>query len=169
LVEVNKRLKADVGLQRAFGRTGCAEQSVVQDTLDACTAENVVQLHQMLAVIIRRNSQTYRHDYQLNWQVLDADMTWRPCGLNPKLQKSLWSELVETVTEGGEGSRAVAAQAELALDKRECSFRTISGGGCTGAPAALFSASPMSFSYCLRPLGGRPQKTARIQLALGSC
>jgi hypothetical protein len=26
LVEVNKRLKADTGLQRAFGLTGCAEQ-----------------------------------------------------------------------------------------------------------------------------------------------
>jgi Transposase DDE domain group 1 len=84
LVEVNKRLKADPGLQRAFGRTGCAEQSVVQDTLDACTPENVAQMHQAMAVIFRRNSQTYRHDYQLNWQVLDADMTGRPCGKKAK-------------------------------------------------------------------------------------
>ncbi len=84
LVEVNKRLKADTGLQRAFGRTGCAEQSVVQDTLDACTAENVAQIHQAMGVIFRRNSQTYRHDYQLNWQVLDADMTGRPCGKKAK-------------------------------------------------------------------------------------
>ena len=84
LVEVNKRLKADPGLQRAFGRRGCAEQSVVQDTLDACTAENVAQIHQAMAVIFRRNSQTYRHDYQLNWQVLDADMTGRPCGKKAK-------------------------------------------------------------------------------------
>lgn len=80
LVEVNKRLKADLGLQRAFGRTGCAEQSVVQDTLDACTTENVAQMHQAMEAIFRRHSQTYRHDYQLNWQVLDADMTGRPCG-----------------------------------------------------------------------------------------
>jgi len=84
LVEVNKRLKADVGLQRAFGRTGCAEQSVVQDTLDACSAENVDQMHQAMAAIFRRHSQTYRHDYQLNWQVLDADMTGRPCGKKAK-------------------------------------------------------------------------------------
>jgi Transposase DDE domain group 1 len=84
LVEVNKRLKADAGLQRAFGRTGCAEQSVVQDTLDACTAENVVQMHQAMEAIFRRHSQTYRHDYQLNWQVLDADMTGRPCGKKAK-------------------------------------------------------------------------------------
>ncbi len=80
MVEVNKRLKADPGLQRAFGRMGCAEQSVVQDTLDACIGENVTQMHQAMGTIFRRHSQTYRHDYQLSWQVLDADMTGRPCG-----------------------------------------------------------------------------------------
>ncbi len=80
LVEVNQRLRTDAGLQRAFGRCGCAEQSVVQDTLDACTNENVTQMHQAMDNIFRRHSQTYRHDYQLNWQVLDTDMTGRPCG-----------------------------------------------------------------------------------------
>ena len=84
MVEINKRLKADTGLQRAFGRTGCAEQSVVQDTLDACTDKNVEQMHQAMEVIFRRHSQSYRHDYQLNWQVLDADMTGRPCGRKAK-------------------------------------------------------------------------------------
>jgi hypothetical protein len=84
LMEVNKRLRADPGLQRAFGRRGCAEQSVVQDTLDACQAENVVQMDQAMASIFRRHSQTYSHDYHLNWQVLDADMTGRPCGKKAK-------------------------------------------------------------------------------------
>jgi hypothetical protein len=41
LVEINSRLRADAALQRAFGRSCCAEQSVVQDTLNACTAEQV--------------------------------------------------------------------------------------------------------------------------------
>lgn len=84
MVEINKRLKADVGLQRAFGRTGCAEQSVVQDTLDACTAANVSQMHTAVEKIFRRHSQTYRHDYQLDWQLLDVDMTGRPCGQKAK-------------------------------------------------------------------------------------
>jgi hypothetical protein len=84
LVEINKRLKGDPGLQRAFGRMGCAEQSVVQDTLDACTAENVDQMHQAMQTLFRRHSQTYRHDYQLNWQVLDVDMSGRPCGKKAK-------------------------------------------------------------------------------------
>ena len=84
LVEINKCVRADLGLQRAFGRMGCAEQSVVQDTLDACTAENVNQMHQAMEKIFQRHSQSYRHDYHLDWQILDADMTGRPCGKKAK-------------------------------------------------------------------------------------
>jgi len=80
LVEINKRLRADPGLQAAFGRTACAEQSVVQETLDACTAANVVQMHQAMDIIYRQHSRGYRHDYTRSLQVLDADMTGMPCG-----------------------------------------------------------------------------------------
>ena len=80
MVEINKRVRPDRGLQAAFGRDGCAEQSVVQDTLDACSEENVVQMQAALDLIYRRHSQGYRHNYQKGWQLLDADMTGRPCG-----------------------------------------------------------------------------------------
>src|SRR5215470_11333775 len=43
LVEINTRLRSDPVLQHAFGRTACADQSVVQQTLDTCTAANVRQ------------------------------------------------------------------------------------------------------------------------------
>ena len=66
LVEANKRVRPDRGLQRAFGRSGCAEQSVIQDTLDACTSENVKQMEEALAVIYRQYSQGYRHPYDSN-------------------------------------------------------------------------------------------------------
>ena len=46
LVEINTRLRRDPALQAACGRAACAEQSVVQQTLDACTPENVAQLEQ---------------------------------------------------------------------------------------------------------------------------
>src|SRR6266705_2561743 len=36
VVEVNTRLRSDQALQKAFGRTRCAEQSVIQQTLSAC-------------------------------------------------------------------------------------------------------------------------------------
>jgi hypothetical protein len=80
LVEINTRLRADVALQRAFGRSRCAEQSVVQDTLNACTAENVKQMEQALNRIYRQHSQGYQHDYQVSLQVLDVDMSGLPCG-----------------------------------------------------------------------------------------
>ena len=79
-VEINKRVRPDRAVQAAFGRTGCAEQSVVQDTLDACTAENVEQMHQAMGVIYRQHSYGYRHDYDQEWQLLDIDLTGRPCG-----------------------------------------------------------------------------------------
>jgi uncharacterized protein YggT (Ycf19 family) len=80
LVEINTRLRSDIALQRAFGRTGCAEQSVVQETLDACTAENVVQLRQALDEIYQAHSQGFRHNYQAGYQLLDVDMSGLPCG-----------------------------------------------------------------------------------------
>jgi hypothetical protein len=80
MVEVNTRLRADLALQRAFGRKACAEQSVVQETLDRATTENVSQMQQALTTIYRQHSQGYRHDYAHEWQVLDADMSGLPCG-----------------------------------------------------------------------------------------
>jgi Transposase DDE domain len=80
LVEINGRLRPDPALQAAFGRTACAEQSVVQETLDACSEETVTQLEQALDVMYRQHSAGYRHDYQQQWQVLDVDMSGLPCG-----------------------------------------------------------------------------------------
>ncbi len=80
LVEINTRLRSDPGLQRAFGREACAEQSVVQETLDACSAENVVQLRQALDEIYRSHGQGFGHDYQAAFQLLDVDLTGMPCG-----------------------------------------------------------------------------------------
>ncbi len=75
VVEINTRLRTDVGLQRAFGRATCAEQSTIGDTLNVCTTENVQQLRDALASLLRKHSQAYRHDYTTRWQLLDVDMT----------------------------------------------------------------------------------------------
>jgi hypothetical protein len=85
MVEINKRVRSDRSVQLAFGRDGCAEQSVVQDTLDACTAENVEQMHRAMQEIYRRHSRGYRHNYTREWQLLDADLTGRPCGKKASL------------------------------------------------------------------------------------
>src|SRR5260221_14386109 len=44
LFEINTRFLAYPGLQAAFGRTGCAEQSVLQQSLDRCKSENVERI-----------------------------------------------------------------------------------------------------------------------------
>jgi hypothetical protein len=80
LVEVNTRLRSDPVLQAAFGRTACAEQSVIQDTLDACDATTVQQMEQALTTIFQQHSQAYQHDYTQQVQIVDVDITGLPCG-----------------------------------------------------------------------------------------
>ena len=80
LVEVNTRVRSDPALHAAFGRTACAEQSVIQDTLDACDDTTVQQMEQALTTIFQQHSQAYRHAYVQAIQVLDIDMTGLPCG-----------------------------------------------------------------------------------------
>ncbi len=58
LVEINTRLRTDPARPQAFGRSACAEQSVVQQTLDACTTENVTQLQHALDEIYRQHRKT---------------------------------------------------------------------------------------------------------------
>ena len=85
LCEINTRLRSDECLQRAFGRTGCAEQSVVQQTLNACTAHNVAEMRQAVDLIFRRHSKAYSHNYRRKWQLLDIDLTGMPCSKRAQL------------------------------------------------------------------------------------
>lgn len=80
IVEVNTRLRSDTALQLAFGRTSCADQSTVQATLNACTADNVAQLRTAVTTIFRQHSQAYRHPYAQHYQMLDVDLSGLPCG-----------------------------------------------------------------------------------------
>ena len=72
MVEINTRLQADPAPQVAFGRSACAEQSVVQQMLDACTDENVIQMQQVLDQICREHSRGYRHAYHRSYQLLNS-------------------------------------------------------------------------------------------------
>jgi len=80
LVEVNKRVRSDRAVQRAFGRDGCAEQSVISDTLGAANAENVQQMQGAMKEIYQKHGAGYHHDYDQQFQLLDLDMTGQPCG-----------------------------------------------------------------------------------------
>ncbi len=80
LVEINGRVRLDAALHATFGCAGCAEQSVVQETLDACTATTVTQLEAALTTIYQQHSRGYAHDYGAQYQLLDADLSGLPCG-----------------------------------------------------------------------------------------
>ena len=80
LVEVNTRVRPDRAVQRAFGRSACADQSTISDTLNAATAENVNQLRRALKAILHAHGRSSRHDYEHQWQLLDLDMTGLPSG-----------------------------------------------------------------------------------------
>lgn len=80
LVEVNTRVRPDEGLQRAFGRKGCADQSVISATLNHCTADTVEQMRQAMQEIIQNHSQSAQHDYQKQCLLLDVDMSGMPAG-----------------------------------------------------------------------------------------
>ncbi len=80
IVEVNQRVKPDASLSCAFGRQRCADQSGVSTTLNACQAENVVQMRQAMAAIYQRYGAGYCHDYGRRCQLLDIDMSGMPAG-----------------------------------------------------------------------------------------
>lgn len=80
LYESNLRVRPDLAAQHAFGRLGCAEQSTISDTLNACQPQDVVALRQAVTAILRQHGSSYRHNYSAAWQLLDVDMTGMPAG-----------------------------------------------------------------------------------------
>ena len=54
----NVTIRVDPAVQRAFGRTGCAEQSTIARTLQASTAETVDQLSWVSWYYLKRYGQT---------------------------------------------------------------------------------------------------------------
>lgn len=78
--DINRVLREDPALQAAFGRAACAEQSTIQDTLDACMSCSVAQMEAAMTQIFRLHSQAYRHDFTQEYLLLDVDLTGNPCG-----------------------------------------------------------------------------------------
>jgi type IV secretory pathway protease TraF len=71
-------IRLDKALMSAFGLPGCAEQSVLADTLNAATEADVAGLRVALAKIFERYSQVRQHDFQQGFLVLDVDLSPLP-------------------------------------------------------------------------------------------
>lgn len=75
IAEINSRVRTDKALQKAFGRTACAEQSVTSETLNACTDINIKQMEAVARKVYQEFGQGYRHDYEKGYLLLDIDLT----------------------------------------------------------------------------------------------
>ncbi len=76
---VNTTVRADPYLSICFGRTGCAEASTIQDTLDHCTEENVDQLREVLNGHLTKYGGCTHHNFA-SLLVLDIDLQGQRSG-----------------------------------------------------------------------------------------
>src|ERR687886_805358 len=67
-------LRIDPALQRAFGLPGCADQSVLAETLNAATEQDVAALHTGVEDLFQQHSHACRHDFTHDLLVLDIDL-----------------------------------------------------------------------------------------------
>jgi len=90
IAQSNVTIHTDPAVQRAFGRTGCAEQSTIARTLHACTAENVAQLERVSWYYLKRYGVTPHHRFgeQLLW--VDIDVTPMPIGAQAEGSERTW-------------------------------------------------------------------------------
>ena len=86
----NITIRVDPAVQRAFGRTGCAEQSTIARTLQASTAETVAQLSQVSWYDLKRHGQTPHHQYAERLLWVDVDITPLPIGAKAEGSERTW-------------------------------------------------------------------------------
>jgi hypothetical protein len=76
--QVNTRLRPDLALAQAWGRTRFAEQSALARTLDVFQNAQIGQLRQGTEALVRRESRVFRHPFAAEWLYLDIDLTPLP-------------------------------------------------------------------------------------------
>src|SRR5437879_3636220 len=86
----NSTIRLDPAVQRAFGRTGCAEQSAIARTLQACRAEQVTQLERVSWYYLKRYGQTPHHRFAERLLWIDVDVTPLPIGAQAEGSERTW-------------------------------------------------------------------------------
>jgi hypothetical protein len=90
MAQSNGTLRLDPAVQRAFGRTGCAEQSTLARTLQASTAATVDQLTRVSWYDLKRSGPTPHHRFaeRLLWS--DVDVPPLPMGAQAEGSERTW-------------------------------------------------------------------------------
>src|SRR5919197_904422 len=90
IAQSNSTIRVDPAVQRAFGRTGCAEQSTIARTLQASTAETVAQLSRVSWYYLKRYGQTPHHRFAERQLWVDVDVTPLPIGAKAEGSERTW-------------------------------------------------------------------------------
>ena len=90
IAQSNVTIRTDPAVQRAFGRTACADQSTIARTLRACTGEHVAQLERVSWYDLKRYGATPPHRFaEQRWWV-DIDLTPMPLGAKAEGSERPW-------------------------------------------------------------------------------
>jgi len=132
----NGTIRVDPAVQRAFGRTGCAEQSTIARTLQACTAAQVTQLERVSRSYLKHSGRTPRHrfDEKLLWR--DVDVTPLPIGAQAEGSERTWMGRNRSKT-GRKTLRFTAS------DYREILQETLLRGKASAVPALKTASSEL--------------------------
>src|SRR6266581_1344062 len=124
----NITIRVDPAVQRAFGRTGCAEQSTIARTLQASTAETVDQRSQVSWYYLKRYGQTPHHRFAERLLWVDVDVTPLPIGAQAEGSERTWMGRNRSKT----GRKTLRCTASA---YREMLHETLRRGKASAAPA----------------------------------
>jgi hypothetical protein len=124
----NGTIRLDPAVQRAFGRTGCAEQSTIARTLQASTATTVAQLERVSWYYLKRSGQTPHHRFAERPLWVDVDVTPLPIGAQAEGSERTWMGRHRSKT-GRKTLRVTAS------DYREILHETLLRGKSSAVPA----------------------------------
>ena len=124
----NGTIRVDPAVQRAFGRTGCAEQSTIARTLQASTAETVAHLSRVAWYYLKRYGQTPHHRFTERQLLVDVDVTPLPIGTQAEGSERTWMGRNRSKT-GWKTLRVTAS------DYREILHETLLRGKASAVPA----------------------------------
>ena len=150
----NVTIRLDPAVQRAFGRTGCAEQSTMARTLQASTAETVAQLSQVSWYYLKRYGQTPHHRFAERLLWVDVEVTPLPIGAQAAGRERTWMGRNRSKT-GRKTLRVTAS------DYREILHETLLRGTASAVPALK-----MALSEVETRLGWTRERRQRIVLRL---
>src|ERR1041384_4325577 len=128
IAQSNVTIRVDPAVQRAFGRTGCAEQSTIARTLQASTAETVAPLKRVSWYYLKRYGQTPHHRYAERLLWVDVDVTPLPIGAHAEGSERTWMGRNRSKT-GRKTLRCTAS------DYREILHETLLRGKASAIPA----------------------------------